>query len=95
MNWVSNIGSDYPWRNVDGTIKTVYINNIQSINGVLRNTQTIHLHQLSYYYKSCESGLVDLLNAHNMYYHCPNLGHFNYIGVRGESTIIKQIPVSS
>ena len=27
--------------------------------------------------------------------HCPNLGHFNSIGVRGENYIIKKIPVSS
>ena len=27
--------------------------------------------------------------------HCPNLGHFNSIGVRSESSIIKKIPVSS
>ena len=27
--------------------------------------------------------------------HCPNLSHFNSIGVRGESTIIKNVPVSS
>ena len=27
--------------------------------------------------------------------HCPNLGHFNSIGVRGENTIIKKVPVSS
>ena len=27
--------------------------------------------------------------------HCPNLGHFNSVGVRGGSTIIKKVPVSS
>ena len=27
--------------------------------------------------------------------HCPNLDYFNSIGVRGESTIIKKVPVSS
>ena len=27
--------------------------------------------------------------------HCPNLGHFNSIGVRGENYITKKIPVSS
>ena len=46
MNWMSNTDSDYPWRDIDGTINTVYINNLQYINGVLRNTQMIH-HQLS------------------------------------------------
>ena len=56
----------------------------------------IHLHQLPDYYKSYESGFIDLFNAHNIYFHCPNLGHFNSIGVRGESTFfLKKTPVSS
>ena len=46
-------------------------------------------------YRSYERGFIDLLNVHNVYLHCPNLGHFNSIGVRGESTIIKKIPASS
>ena len=50
---------------------------------------------IAYMYKEYESGFIDLLNIHNMYMHCPNLGHFNSIGVRGESTIIKNVPVSS
>ena len=90
MNRMSNTDSDYPWRHTDGTIITVDINNIQSSNGVLRNTQMVHLHQLSDYYLPYESGFIDLFNAHNIYLHCPNLGHFNSIGVRGESTIIRK-----
>ena len=81
MNWMGNTDPDYPWRNIDGTIKAVVINNLQPINGVLRNTQMMHLHQLSDYYKSYESGFIDLHNAHNIYLHCPNMGHFNSIGV--------------
>ena len=38
---------------------------------------------------------IDLVNVHNVYLHCPNLGHFNSIGVRGENTIIKKVHVSS
>ena len=34
MNWMSNTDSDYPWKDVDGNIQTVYINNIRYINGV-------------------------------------------------------------
>ena len=92
---MGNTGNDYPWGNIGGAFKTVDTNSLQYVNGALRNTQVIHLHQLSDYYKSYESGFIDLLNVHNMYLHCPNLCHFNSIGVRGESTIIKQIPVSS
>ena len=50
---------------------------------------------IAYMYKTYESGFLDLLNIHNIYMHCPNLGHFNSIGVRGENSIIKKIPVSS
>ena len=41
-----------------------------------------------------ETGFIDLLNVHNIYIHSTNLGHYNSIGVRGESTIIKKVPVS-
>ena len=46
------------------------------------------------YYRAYESGFIDLFNVHNVYLHCPNLVHFNSIGVRGENTITKN-PVSS
>ena len=39
--------------------------------------------------------IFDLLNIHNVYMHCPTIGHFNSIGVGGENSIIKKIPVSS
>ena len=42
-----------------------------------------------------ESGFIDLLNVHSIYTHCPNLGHYNTVGVRGEKSIIKEVPVSS
>ena len=71
-------------------MKAVDTNNLQSSNGVLRNTQMIHLHQLSYYYKSYESGSLDSPSAHNIYPRCPDLGHFNSIGVRGENIIIEK-----
>ena len=55
----------------------------------------ILLHQLPDYYISYESGFVDLLIVHNIYSHGPKLGHFNSIGVLGESTVIKKMLVSS
>ena len=30
--------------------------------------------------------LLILLNVHNVYLHCPSLGHFTSVGVRGENT---------
>ena len=98
MICMSSTDSGYPWKNSDGHIQTVEINNLKPINGVFKK------HRYDYdlfrirkntYSRSYESGLIDLFNVHNVHLHCPNLWHFNSIGVRGENTIIKQIPVSS
>ena len=66
------------------------LKSFNSINGVLRNPDMITINLESEYYRSYESGLIDLPNVHNVFLHCPNLGHFNNIGVRDENTIIKQ-----
>ena len=34
MTWMSSTGNDYPWKDSQGNITTVEINNIQSIHGV-------------------------------------------------------------
>ena len=80
LGWYGNMGEEIGQPNY---------NNLRSIDEVLRNS--IHLDAESFY----ESGFIDLLNVHNMYTHSPNLGHDNSIGVRGENTIIKQVPVPS
>ena len=41
MTWMSSTGSDYPWKDSQGNIATVEMNNLQSINGVLRNSDMI------------------------------------------------------
>ena len=64
-------------------------NNPRSIDEVLGSS--VHLDAESFY----ECGFIDLLNVHSIYIHSPKLGHYNSTGVRGESTIIKQVPVSS
>ena len=92
--WDIETNNQYPWRNIDETIVYPIANNLQSINAVLRNTELTPV-RLSYMYNTYQSGFIDLLNIHNIYIHCPNLGHFNSIGVRGENTIIKKVPVSS
>ena len=92
--WEAEHNGVYPWKNTDETIVYPDVNNLQSINGVLRNTHFIPV-RLSYMYKTYESNFLDLLSIHNIYMHCPNLGHFNSIGPRGENSIIKKIPVSS
>ena len=55
----------------------------------------INVNSETEFYRTCESGFIYLFNVHNVYLHCPNLGHFNSIGVRGENIIIEQIIVSS
>ena len=92
---MSSTDNDYPWQDRQGLFTTVDNNNLQSINGVLRNSNAITVNLETEYYRSYESGFIDLLNVHNVYLHCPDLGHFNSVGVRGENTIVKQIPVSS
>ena len=95
MTWMGSTDSDYPWQNRLGLITAAGNNNLQSIDGVLRNSKSITVNLETEYYRSYESGFIDLLNVHNVYLHCPNLGHFNSIGVRGENTIFKEVLVSS
>ena len=59
-------------------------NNLRYINEVLRYS-TIASSNTSF-----ETGFIDLLNVHNMYIRSSNLGHYNSIGARGGSTIIKK-----
>ena len=94
-SWMSTTDSDYPWKNRLGLVTAVDNNNLQSINGVLRNTNSSTVRLESEYYRSYASGFIDVLNIHNVYLHCPILGHFNSIGVRGENAIIKKVLVSS
>jgi hypothetical protein len=84
------------WKDKIGNDVSVDPNNLHSLNEVLRYTNTGFYHPLSTPAVSeFESEFLDLLTIHNIYMHCPNLGHFNSVGVRGENSIIKKIPVSS
>ena len=89
------MSTTHPWIDKQGFVTPVDPNNLHSINGVLRDSDMISVSLTSEYYRSYESGFIDLLNVHNVYLHCPSLGHFNSTGVRGENAIIKKIPVSS
>ena len=93
MQWEIDHNGFYPWRN-NANIVYPDVNNLQSIDGVLRNTE-MNPTNLSYMCKDYASGFLDLLNIHRIYKHCPNLVHFNSIGVRGENRIIKKTTVSS
>ena len=90
MTWMSSTDLDYPWKDSQGNVQSVEINNLKPINGVLRNSDMITNNLESGDYRAYASGFIDLLNAHNVYLHCPNLGPFNSIGVRNGNTIIKK-----
>ena len=70
--------------------------NPASMNEVLRNygdwAGKTNQCDSSFPYKS---GFLNFQGINNMYLSSPNLGCFTTIGPRGESTIIKKIPVSS
>ena len=66
--------------------------NLRSINDLIKHSVDIPASEAS---NTFETEFLDLLNVHNIYMHCPNIGHYNCIGVRGESSIIKKVPVSS
>ena len=64
--------------------------NLMSTNEVLGNYQT-----QQYTSKTFQSGIVDLRRFHNIYLSSANLSNFNTLGPRGESNIIKKIPVTT
>ena len=76
--------------NYDQTINT---SNLNSWNDLIGNTAGV-----SGFYTSGSpytSGMLDLLSIRNIFISSPNLGSFSTMGARGESNIIKKVPVSS
>ena len=59
------------------------------MNDVIKNTVTVSAST------NYESGFIDLLNVHNLYILSPNLGGFSALGPRGESNIVRKVPVNS
>ena len=86
----NSIGVQFPgWVDQNNQPTTVDVNNLMSMNEILRNSESKSPEN------TFETGFIDLLNVHNIYIHCPNIGHYNCIGVRGENSIVKKVPVSS
>ena len=57
MTWEgNNYYADYPWKHSEGFVQTIEIHSLQSISGVLRNTEMIHVDSETEYYISYESG---------------------------------------
>ena len=63
MLWDIETNNQYPWRNIEENIVYPDVNSLQSINGVLRNTEMVPV-RLSYMYNTYQSGFIDLLNIH-------------------------------
>ena len=76
------------WVDTNNQLTTVDVNNLMSMNEVFRHSEP-RTPEATF-----ETGFIDLLNVHNIYIHS-SLGHYNSVGVRGESTIIKKVSVSS
>ena len=83
-------GNSFVWVDSNNNETSIDVNNLCSINELLGNYEYDINFGTTY-----ESGFIDLLNVHSIYIHCPNLGHYNTVGVRGESSIIKKVLVSS
>ena len=54
MTWMSSTDSDYPWRDRQGFVTSVDKDNIQSINGVIRKSNSITVNLETEYYRSYE-----------------------------------------
>ena len=55
MTWMSNYSGENPWKDREGNVQAVEINNIKYINGVLRNTEMVHVSTLNEYYRKYET----------------------------------------
>jgi len=76
------------WVDNNNQLTTVDVNDLRSMNEIIRHSSPIVPES------TFETGFIDLLNVHNIYIHCGNIGNYNCIGVRGDNPI-KKVPVSS
>ena len=84
VEMINNIGVQFPgWVDHKNQLTTVGINNLMSMNETLRHSEAMPAET------TFKSGFIILLNVHNIYIHCHNLGHYSTVGVRSENTIIK------
>ena len=66
--------------------------NLQSANAIISNTtdnSSVYINTVPFYQQ------LSLQPIRNIYIHSTNLGSFSTLGARGESTIIKKIPVNN
>ena len=85
VEMTNNIGVQFPgWVGHNNQLITTDINNLMSMNEILRPSEAMPAET------TFESGFIDLFNVHNIYIHCPNLGHYSTIGVRGEIALYRR-----
>ena len=71
-------GHSSVWVDSNNNESSIDVNGLlYSINEMLRNYEHDLNPGTTYVY-----GFIDLLNVHCIYIHCPNLGHYNTVGVR-------------
>jgi len=89
---ISVVGSNTFKIYTDIETETLF-NTTQTINKILQNEDgTSKTYNSSSPYTS---GFLELLSIRNIYIHSPNLSSYTTYGGKGESNIIKKIPVSS
>jgi hypothetical protein len=79
--------TDDELQTVNWTGESYDKNNLQSANGLIKNTGSTS--QL-YNAENPMVSYIDLQPIRNIYIKSPNLGNFNTVGARGESDIIKK-----
>ena len=76
-----------------GWLGTSYdANDLKSANGIISNTSNQSVAYININQKAC---ILNLQPIRNVYIHSTNLGNYDTIGSRGESTIIKKVPVNN
>ena len=71
-------GHSFVWVDSNDNGTSIDVNNLCSINELLGNYEYEPGFGTTY-----ESEFIDLLNAHSIYIHCPDPGHYDTVGVRG------------
>ena len=83
IDLTENAGPAFLWAGNNHELPNIDSSNLRSINDALRNGGYVVSSRYDGY-TTYESGFIDLLNVHNIYTHCPNLGHYSTIGIKGE-----------
>ena len=80
----TDYGNSFVWVDNSNEMAHIDMTDLRSINELIRHYSTE-----KNFGTTCESVFIDVLNVHNIYIHS-NLSNYHSIGVRSESTIIKQ-----